>query len=280
MADIAQYIPLVLILLTVGAVSGLSAGLFGVGGGSVMVPALYFSFKALGVSDEVVIHCAVATSSAVIIVNAMRSVRSHHQRGAVDWDLLWPKQFWKSYAVWIGLGAFFAAIWLAPRLSGKVLTILFAGVMSLVALQFIFGRPDWRLYDEVPGGAARPIIGGGVGVLSSLMGIGGGSLTVPLMSMCGVPIHRAVGTASGFGFAIGVPATLGFIISGWSIAGRPAFSLGYVNMLGFALIAITALMVIPIGTRLAHSLSQRRLKLIFGICLLLVAANMAFKAVF
>jgi len=280
MAEIAQFLPLILILLAVGALSGLSAGLFGVGGGSVMVPALYFSFKALGVSDDAVIHCAVATSSAVIIVNAVRSVRSHHRRGAVDWDLLWPKQFWKSYALWIGLGAFFAAIWLAPRLSGQALTVLFAGVMSFVALQFIFGRPDWKLYDTVPGGAARPIIGGGVGVLSSLMGIGGGSLTVPLMSLCGMPIHRAVGTASGFGFAIGVPATIGFIISGWDVAGRPDFSLGYVNILGFALIAATALMVIPIGTRLAHSLSQKRLKLIFGICLLCVAANMARKALF
>jgi len=112
------------------------------------------------------------------------------------------------------------------------------------------------------------------------MGIGGGSLTVPLMSMCNIPIHRAVGTASGFGFAIALPATLGFIISGWNIAGRPAFSFGYVNALGFALIAATAFVAIPLGTHLAHSLSQKRLKLVFGICLLLVAINMARKALY
>ena len=245
-----------------------------------MVPSLYYAFSRLGVFDDVVIHCAVATSAAVIIVNSLRSVRSHHSHGAVDWDLLWPKAFWQSYALWIGLGSFLAAIWIAPRMSGQALTVLFAGVASLVAMQFIFGRPDWKLLDQVPGGIARPVIGGGVGVLSSLMGIGGGSLTVPLMSLCATPIHRAVGTASGFGFAIALPATIGFIISGWSVAGRPAFSLGYVNGLGFALIAVTAYLTIPFGTRLAHSLSQKRLKLIFGICLLFVAINMARKALF
>ena len=196
----------------------------------------------------------------------------------MDWDLLWPKNPFFSYAFWIGLGAFLAAIWLAPRLSGQVLTVLFAGVASLVALQFIFGRPDWKLRETVPGGMTRPIVGGTVGVLSSLMGIGGGSLTVPLMSICGVPIHRAVATASGFGFAIALPATLGFIISGIGAQGRPAFSLGYVNAMGFVLIASIAFLTIPLGAKLAHSMSQKKLKMIFGVCLLFVAINMARKA--
>lgn len=280
MADVAQYLPLILTLLAVGALAGLSAGLFGIGGGAVMVPALYFAFDALGVPESVVMHSAVATSTAIIIINAIRSTRSHHQHGAVDWDLLWPKNPLLSYALWIGIGAFIAAIWLAPKMSGQALTILFAVVAGLISLQFIFGRPDWKLRDTVPGGLARPIVGGGVGALSSLMGIGGGSLTVPLMSICGVPIHRAVATASGFGLAIALPATIGFIISGWEVAGRPAFSLGYVNMLGFTLVATMAFLTIPLGAKLAHSMSQRKLKMIFGICLLLVAANMARKALF
>ena len=278
MADVAQYVPLIVTLLGVGGLAGLSAGLFGIGGGAVMVPALFFAFNALGVSQDVVMHSAIATSSAIIIVNAIRSTLSHHKHGAVDWDLLWPKNPFFSYAFWIGLGAFLAAIWLAPRLSGQVLTVLFAGVASLVALQFIFGRPDWKLRETVPGGMARPIVGGSVGVLSSLMGIGGGSLTVPLMSICGVPIHRAVATASGFGFAIALPATLGFIISGIGAQGRPAFSLGYVNAMGFVLIASIAFLTIPIGAKLAHSMSQKKLKMIFGVCLLFVAINMARKA--
>ena len=278
MADVVQYVPLIVTLLGVGALVGLSAGLFGIGGGAVMVPALFFAFNALGVSQDVVMHSAIATSSAIIIVNAIRSTLSHHKHGAVDWDLLWPKNPFFSYAFWIGLGAFLAAIWLAPRLSGQVLTVLFAGVASLVALQFIFGRPDWKLRETVPGGMTRPIVGGTVGVLSSLMGIGGGSLTVPLMSICGVPIHRAVATASGFGFAIALPATLGFIISGIGAQGRPAFSLGYVNAMGFVLIASIAFLTIPLGAKLAHSMSQKKLKMIFGVCLLFVAINMARKA--
>jgi len=269
-----------LTLCAVGGVAGLTSGLFGIGGGSVMVPVLFYAFISLGVPDDVVMHCAVATSSSVIIFNAIRSVRSHHKHGAVDWDLLWPKNPLLSYALWIGVGAFLAAIWLAPKMSGEALTLLFAIVAGLISLQFIFGRPDWTLRDTVPGGAARPIVGGSVGVLSSLMGIGGGSLTVPLMSICGVPIHRAIGTASGFGLAIALPATLGFIVSGWGAAGRPAFSMGYVNVLGFAVIAGVAFLTIPLGAKLAHGMSQKKLKLVFGICLLLVAANMARKALF
>jgi len=279
-ADIAQYMPLILTLLAVGGLAGLSAGLFGIGGGAVMVPAFFFAFNALGVPDDVLMHCAVATSSAIIIINAMRATRSHHKHGAVDWDLLWPKNPFLSYALWIGVGAFAAAIWLAPKMSGQALTVLFAIVAGLISLQFIFGRPDWKIRETVPGGIAPPVVGGSVGILSSLMGIGGGSLTVPLMSICGVPIHRAVATASGFGFAIAMPATIGFIISGWGVAGRPAFSMGYVNMLGFALVASVAFMTIPLGAKLAHAMSQRKLKLIFGILLLLVAANMARKALF
>jgi len=279
-AELFSYWPLIITLSCVGAVAGLTSGLFGIGGGSVMVPVLFYAFISLGVPEDVVMHCAVATSSSVIIFNAIRSVRSHHKHGAVDWDLLWPKNPFLSYALWIGVGAFFAAIWLAPRLSGEALILIFAVVASLVALKFIFGQPDWKFRETVPGGAARPVVGGSVGALSAIMGIGGGSLTVPLMNMCGVPIHRAIGTASGFGLAIALPATIGFIVSGWGVAGRPAFSLGYVNGLGFAVIAGIAFLTIPLGAKLAHGMSQSKLKMVFGICLLLVAANMARKALF
>ena len=167
---------------------------------------------------------------------------------------------------------------IAPRLSGQNLTALFAGLAGIIALQFIFGRPNWQVRDNVPGGAARPIIGGSVGVLSALIGIGGGSLTVPLMSICGMPIHRAIGTASGFGFAIALPATLGYILSGWSVDLRAPFSLGYVNLPGFIFITAAAFLCVPFGAKLADNLPQARLKRIFGICLLLVAINMARKA--
>jgi len=267
----------VLALAGVGMFSGLSAGMFGIGGGAIMVPALFYTFSALGVSSDVVMHCAVATSTAVIILNAVRSVRSHNKRQSVDWDLLWPDNKLQSYAFWIGLGAFMAALWIAPNMSSEALTLLFAVIVGLTSLQFIFGRPDWKLRQTVPDGFAPPIVGSLIGGVSSLMGIGGGSITVPLMSICGVPMHKAVGTASGFGFAIAAPAVIGFIISGMGVAERPILSLGYVNVLGFVLIASTAYLCVPLGAKAAHALSARKLKLIFGICLMLVAVNMARK---
>jgi len=275
---LAQHWPLLLALLAVGAISGLTAGLFGIGGGAVMVPALFYAFGQLGVPENILMHCAVATSAAVIILNASRSTRAHHQRGAVDHHLVWPwPKLWKSYGLWIGVGAFIAAIWIAPKLSSAVLTGIFAVIAFIVALQFIFGRPSFVLRETVPGGAAPVIAGGSVGVLSSLMGIGGGSLSVPLLSLCGLPIHRAIGTAAAFGLFIAIPATLGFVISGWGMAGRPFGSLGYVNGLGFALITMVAWPMVPFGAKLAHKMDATKLRRIFGICLALVAVNMARK---
>lgn len=265
---------LLLALIGVAIIAGFSSGLFGIGGGAVMVPALHYAFKAIGVSDAAVMHVAVATSSAVIIINSWRSVRKHKARDAVDMDILLPKQIWRSYGLWIGLGSFVAASLIAPQMSSRSLTILFAIVAMLVAMQFIFGRPDFIIRQSVPVGIAPPLIGSSVGGLSALMGIGGGSLSVPLLSLCNVPIHRAIGTASGFGLAIAIPATLGFVLSGWGQEGRPLFSLGYVNLAGFIIIAVVSSLMVPLGVKAAHSLDGKRLKQIFGICLLLVSLNM------
>lgn len=277
MEILAAYGPMITALAIAGAIAGFGAGLFGIGGGAVMVPALYYTFLFLGYDASTVTHMAVATSAAVIIINALRAVRSHDKLGHVDWGLLWPKNPLKSYALWIGLGAFIASLMIAPRLSGRSLTLLFAALAGLISLQFIFGRPNWRLRETIPGGAAPPFVGGSVGVLSALIGIGGGSLTVPLMSICGMKIHRAIGTASGFGFAIALPATAGYVISGWAAPLRAPASLGYVNIPGFIFMTLTAFLTIPMGAKLAGRLPQDRLKRIFGLCLLLVAINMARK---
>jgi uncharacterized membrane protein YfcA len=268
-----------MMLAIVGGIAGFSAGLFGIGGGAVMVPALFFAFHLLGVDEAVLMHSAVATSAAVIIVNSWRSVRSHHAKDSVDFDLLWPRQWWTSYALWIGVGSFTAATWLAPRLSSQKLTLIFAIVAIGVALQFIFGRPNKVLRSKVPGGAGPPVIGGGIGGLSAVMGIGGGSLSVPFLTLCGVPIHKAIGTAAGFGLAIAIPASIGFVLSGWALPGRPLGSLGYVNGLGFALIVICAWPMVPLGARLAHRLKPEPLRRAFGVLLLVVALNMARLAV-
>lgn len=274
----AELLSLLAALVAGGAAAGFAAGLFGIGGGAVMVPILAFVFTALGYPSETVMHCAVSTSSAVIIVSSIRSVRAHHAHGAVDWDVLWPDKVWQSWGLWIGAGSLLASAVLARHISGHQLELLFGGVMIFIALQFMFGRPGWKLRDSLPGGLALPGFGGSIGALSALMGIGGGAICVSLMVMCGRSIHRAIGTASGVGMFISIPATLGFILSGQGIAQRPPASLGYVNMLGFAVMAVMAILLVPLGARTAHNTPQRPLKIIFGIFLLGVSLNMIRKA--
>ncbi len=265
-------------LLVTGIVTGYAAGLFGIGGGSIMVPVLFFIFPFLGVPESILMHCAVATSSAVIVVGSVRSVRAHHQHGAVDWNLLWPKNPLESWGLWIGAGSLFAAWYLGKVLSGNQLSLIFGVVAFIIGLQFIFGRPNWKLRDNVPGGLALPIGGGSIGIVSSLMGIGGGALSTSLMMMCAMPIKRAIATASGIGVFISIPATIGWIISGWDVPGRPEFSLGYVNLLGFVFIALSLIFVVPYGARATHKMDQHKLRRVFGIFLVLVALNMVRKA--
>jgi len=265
-------------LLATGVVTGYAAGLFGIGGGSIMVPVLYFVFGYLGVPNTILMHCAVATSSAVIVIGSIRSVREHHRHGAVDWDLLWPGNPLKSWGLWIGAGALFAAWYLGKILSGNQLSMIFGVVAFFISLQFIFGRPGWKLRDKVPGGVALPVGGGGIGMISSLMGIGGGALSVSLMLMCAVPIKRAIATASGIGVFISIPATIGWIISGLGVEGRPEFSAGYVNIIGFLCIALSLIFIVPYGARATHKMDQKKLRRVFGIFLLVVAINMIRKA--
>lgn len=273
-----QIISLALALVCVGAVAGFSAGMLGIGGGAIIVPSLYYMFGVLGYSEDVIMHAAVATSSATIIITSLRSAHSHNKHGAVDWKLIWPGNPFQSWGVWIGIGALLAALVIAQYLSGLALTLIFGVAISIIALQFIFGRPSWRLAETVPGGVAVPTVGMGLGGISALMGIGGGALGVTLMMLCGKRIHRAIGTASAIGFFIGLPATIGFIVSGWGVEGRPPFSIGYVNLLGFLIVATTSFLFIPLGVKTVHNLSQKKMRAVFGICLLIVALNMVRKA--
>ena len=269
---------LIAVLLVAGAVAGLTAGLFGIGGGAVMVPALFFALGALGYSSEITMHVAVATSAAVIIVNGLRSASRHGKRGSVDHQILALKRPLVSWGIWIGVGAFAAATLIAPRLSGEVLTLMFVALAVVVGAQFIFGRPDVRLVDRVPGGAAPALGGSVIGALSALMGIGGGSISVPLMRFAGVPMHRAVGTAAAIGVLIAVPATVGYTISGRGVLGLPPGSVGYVNLWGFLAIVAASLPAVPLGVKVAHRMDAVRLQRIFGVLLLLIAANMARQA--
>lgn len=263
------------VLAFVGGLAGYTAGLFGIGGGAVMVPALFFAFGSLGVDPTIVMHCAVATSASVIIFNGWRSVRGHMRRGSVDMTILWPVgRPWAAYGLWIALGSFLATAFLAPRLSSEALTLIFASVAFLVAAQFIFGRPEFVIRPSVPNGAGPPIIGGSIGVLSSIMGIGGGSLSVPFLTLFGVPVHKAIGTSAGFGLMIAIPATLGYVLSGWGLEGRWMGSVGYVNLPASIFILSFAWLMVPLGTASAHKLDAKILRRVFGVALALIAVNM------
>ena len=258
-------------LAATGAFAGLIAGLFGIGGGVVMVPALYFAFGLLGYDDGPRMQVAVGTSLAVIVATSLRSVTSHAKRGAVDGQVL------RTFIPWIVVGALIGGF-VADIVPGRALTALFGVTALLLSAQFFFGRPDWKLADDLPTGPARAGLGSLIGLLSSLMGIGGGVFGVTMMTLCGRSIHKAVGTAAGFGVAIGVPGALGFILWGWNEAGRPPLSLGYVNMLGFAILAASAFFLAPVGASLAHKLPANTLKRLFAIGLTVTAISLIREA--
>lgn len=257
----------VMILSLVGAAAGVIAGLFGIGGGVIIVPALYYVFGALGADDAVRMHAAVATSLATIVVTSLRSVSAHAKRGAVDGDIL------RAWTPWIVLGAIAGAA-TARFVPGEGLTGLF-GVFGLaIAVRMGLGRDVTPIADRPPEGALRAGMGSGLGFTSSWLGIGGGVFGVLMLTLSGRPIHKAVGTAAGFGLAIGAPAAVTAILAGWGLEGRPPFSLGYVNVPGFALIAALTTLTAPLGARLAHGLSQSALRRVFAIALGVIALNM------
>jgi uncharacterized membrane protein YfcA len=255
---------LVVALLAAGFATGLLAGLLGIGGGGILVPLLYELFGALGVDDALRMHLAVGTSLAVIVPTSLRSFAAHRARGAVDLDLV------KSMALPVIAGVALGAV-VARYADATALTIIWIVAATLIALKLFFGSAGWRLGDAVPSNPFRAIYGAIVGLLSTLMSIGGGAFISGLMTFYGQPMQRAVATSSGFGPIISIPGTLGFIWAGWGVAGRPPGSLGYVSLLGALLIIPTSVLAAPLGVRIAHGISRRRLELAFAAFLTLVA---------
>ena len=253
-------------LLAAGAATGLLAGLLGIGGGGILVPVLYDLFGVLGADDAIRMHLAVGTSLAVIVPTSLRSFAGHRARGAVDMDLV------RSMALPVVAGVTLGAV-LARYADQAVLKSIWVVAASIVALKLFFGRQDWRLGDEIPGQPFRALYGGLDGLVSTLMSIGGGVFITALMTFYGHPMQRAVATASAFGPIIAIPGTLGFIWAGWAAAGRPPGSLGYVSLLGALMIIPTSVLAAPLGVRIAHGISRRKLELAFATFLVLVAAR-------
>ncbi len=258
-------------LVIAGVVGGLVAGMLGVGGGIVVVPILYHVLALLGVDESVRMHIAVGTSLTTIIPTSFSSVTAHDKKGAVDWDLL--KRWVVPMVVGVLIGSALAGI-----ASGRALSIVFVCVAVPVALHLAFGGEDRRIGSQLPGGVGGLALPAFIGGVSTMMGIGGGTVGVPVMTLFGVPIHRAVGTASAFGVIISIPGTFGAMAAGWHAHGLPPYSLGYVNLLGFALIAPASYLTAPFGARMAHDMDRKRLRAIFALFITVTAARMLWDA--
>jgi len=258
-------------LVIAGVVGGLVAGMLGVGGGIVVVPMLYHVLATLDVPENLRMHIAVGTSLATIIPTSISSLRAHNAKGAVDWDLL--KRWFVPMIVGVIIGSVLAGI-----ASGRELAFVFVGVAVPVAIHMAFGGENRRLGHQLPRGIGGALLPAGISGVSTMMGIGGGTIGVPAMALFGMPIHRAVATASAFGMIISIPGTVGSIISGWHVQGLPVYSLGYVNLLGFFLIAPAAFLVAPVGAWLAHSTDKQRLRILFAVFIAITAGRMLYDA--
>lgn len=254
-------------LVMTGVAAGLLAGLLGVGGGIVIVPVLSLVFDMLGYPGDVAMHVAVGTSLATIIPTSIASMRAHHKRGAVDIALL--RQWGPAMFVMAGAGGF-----AARYVGGDTLKLVFACVALVVGLNMLLPK-RLVLAERLPQGAAGRLgLPGFIGFVSSLMGIGGGTLSVPVLTSFSYPVHKAVGTAAAFGLIIAVPATVGFIWSGVGVAGRPDLSLGYVNLLAAGLIFPITMVVARTGASLAHRIQPEHLKRVFALFLGATALRM------
>src|ERR1043166_582984 len=258
-------------LVMAGVVGGLVAGMRGVGGGIVIVPVLYHVLALMGVDPDVRMHIAVGTSLATIIPTSFSSARSHNAKGAVDWELL--RRWVVPMVVGVLIGSALAGI-----ARGQWLALFFALVAMPVAVQLAFFAEHKRIADHLPTGLGGLLMPAAIGGVSTMMGIGGGTVGVPTMTLCGYPIHRAVGTASAFGAIISLPGTIGAVLAGLGAAGLPPYSLGYVNLLGFLLIAPVSFVMAPAGAALAHMTDKRQLRIVFAAFIAITAARMLWDA--
>ncbi len=254
-----------------GIVTGILAGLFGIGGGAIIVPVLYEVFGFVGVSDAVRMQLCIGTSIAIIVPTTFWSYRAHLAKGAVLDGVVWR---WALPATCgVAVGALAAAF-----LPGAVFKVAFVVIASFIALKLLLARESWRLGDDLPKGPLMSAYGFLVGLASSLMGVSGGSVSNLVLTLYGKPIHNAVATSSGVGLPITIAGTIGYMLAGLPHqALMPPLSIGFVSLLGVVLMAPVASLTAPYGARLAHALSKRRLEIAFGVFLLLVSLRFLYS---
>ena len=268
----ASQLTTLLFLLAAGSIAGLLAGVFGVGGGAILVPVLDLVFLKIGVPGDIRMHMAVGTSLAIIVPTSWRSYRAHKERGAVLEPVL------KLWAIPVITGVILGAL-VASRVTADSLRVIFAGMAVFNGLKLLWGRDDWRLATALPSAFWMRCHGYWIGFLSAMMGIGGGVFSSMVLTLYNTPIHKAVATASGVGVLIAIPATIGFVITGWPIqqAMPDAFpwgSWGYVQGLAVLVMAPVSALVAPMGAKLAHKLSRKHLSRAFGVFLMGIAVKM------
>jgi uncharacterized membrane protein YfcA len=270
----SELLELAALLVMTGALAGFLAGIFGIGGGAVLVPVLDECFRLAGVPLEVRLPLCVGTSLAIIIPTSISAFRSQYARGAVDMAIL------RQWAIPVLIGVIAGSV-IARYAPEKLFKYVFVGVAWSAAARLLFGKQSWRLGETLPAGFFMKAYGGLIGLLSSLMGIGGGLFANLVMTLYGRPIHQAIGTSSGLAVLISIPGALGYIYAGWPAAARfpdvaalqLPFAIGYISIIGALLVMPTSLLIAPLGVRLAHLMTKRKLEIAFGIYLLVVSSR-------
>jgi len=258
-----------LIYGVLGAFVGILAGLLGVGGGLVIVPILVIAFGLQNVAPEITMHLALGTSLASIMFTSVSSFMAHHRRGAVDWTTV------RRIVIGIFIGTFLGSCF-ASILSTDVLKFVFVVFLYFVAYQFLTNRKP-KASRELPGLLGMFVSGNIIGFVSSLVGIGGGSLSVPFMIWCNVAVHRAIGTSAAIGLPIAIAGTVGFLYNGWGHALLPQYAIGFIYLPALVGIAAVSVLTAPIGAKLAHSLPVDKLKKIFALLLIVVGTKMLYS---
>jgi len=250
-----------------GILTGILAGLFGIGGGAVILPVLFEAFRILGVPEEVRMQLCVGTSLAIIAPTTIRSYLAHRAAGFVIAPVMRARTL--PALVGVAIGAIAAAY--APPSMFKAVFVLIAGA---IAAKLLFGRANWVVASQLPGPVAMALYGFLIGLASSLMGVSGGSLSTIVLTFHGAPIHNAVATSAGIGVPITIAGTIGYMLAGWSHqAELPPLSIGFVSLIGVAIMAPISSYVAPYGARLAHALPKRKLEIAFGLFLLAAAVR-------
>lgn len=258
--------------LALGSVAGFLAGLLGIGGGGMMVPILTSIFVARGVPVENVVHLALGTAMAVMMVTSISSLRAHHRLGSVRWDIF------RVITPAIMIGAF-ATTFFAAAVPSKPLALFFAAFMALMSLQMLMDVKP-KPTRELPGTLGVSAVGFGIGSISSLAAIGGAAMSIPFMVACNVKLQHAIGTSSAIGWPIAVAGAIGYLVNGWGVPGLPENSVGFIYLPAFIIIAVAGVITAPFGARMAHRIPVQRLKKVFAVFFFLLSAKMVHTVFF